>query len=331
MLLTACRKEGAQGVSTEDPSSIKYVLGDNFNLSAVTTALQYGYLLDTLAKRGPYTFLAADNPAFLLANVQPTVALNGFYYFTPQRMHNILGYSILPGRLAFDSLPLGINQPLSTLIGGHVYISRWLANNDTVTTANGLRLKSLDNAASNGLIQILPQLLNPELYPTLSGYIHSDSTLTLFAAAVQRAGLDLSILSGKDPFTILAPSNAAFRNSASLGMGVDISSMSAILQADPAALSDFLKYHILSGRWFQGDLYRQAATDPSGITMQDGNKVTIGGDPNGYHAITFLGSGNNGIPAVIATPISTYNPSVVNSDIPCGNGVIHIINRVLIP
>jgi len=325
-----CQKEKAAGPGNqEDPGSIKYVLNDNFNFSVITVALQATNLQDTLAKKGPYTFLAPDNPAFALVAITDPAFAYSFSYIRatlPDMMH----YYILPGRNSFKNLPIGENnKPFATLTGGNVYVSTYLDGTDTIITVNGQKLRAADNTASNGFIQVLPQLLNPELYPTMTGRIHNDTTLTFFAAAVQRANLDLSLLGGSEAYTVLAPSNNAFRQSGNLGLSVDLSSMDAILHSDPVQLAALLQYHILKGRFFQGDLYRAALADPSGVTMLNGENLIIGGNAAGFHAITFQGKGNLQ-PSHIYLPPG-YNVYINNADFPCGNGVIHIIDQILVP
>ncbi|WP_091370943.1 fasciclin domain-containing protein [Mucilaginibacter mallensis] len=329
LAINGCKKDN-QIVKTPDAgsgSTIDFVLNDNFSLNVVYAGLQYAGLIDTLAKPGPYTFLASDNNAFLMEGVTQY----GFYYFgSVGRVQNIMRYCILNGNISFKSLPLVQNKPFLTHGGGNVYVTKYLNGSDTIVTVNGLILSSIDNRASNGLIQVLPQVMNPEIYQKLVDHIHNDTTLTMFSAALQRCKLDVSLLSGSDEYTLLAPSNTAFYKSGQLGKDLGISTLDSILTADPVKLTAFLKYHIIKGRYFEGDLYRNMQADPTGIVMLDGGKVVIGGYPSGFHAITFLGSGNNGIPSQIPTPVF-YDGTINYADIPCGNGVIHIINQVLIP
>ena len=73
----------------------------------------------------------------------------------------------------------------------------------------------------------------------------STSNLSTFVTAVNAAGLT-SALKGTGPFTVFAPSNDAFAN-------VDASTLEALL-ANPAALADLLKYHVVSGEKMSGDL-----------------------------------------------------------------------------
>jgi uncharacterized surface protein with fasciclin (FAS1) repeats len=206
-------------------------------------------------------------------------------------------------------------------------MNRFVDGTDTIAMVNGIKLISTDNPASNGLIHVVPRVLNPQLYATTIGQLRSDTTITLFAAAILRAGL-ADQLAGTEAYTVLALSNTAMQQ-ASIA-DVNLRSLDGILQSDPAKLAAVLQYHIIRGRWFEGDLFRYSISNPEGIDMQAGGKVKIGGNPNGYRAITFLGNGNSNQAAGIFIPDANSN-AINNAGIPCGNGVIHIINRVLIP
>lgn len=330
LALNGCKKDNPT-VKTPDAISgiaIDFILNNNFTLNISYAGLQYAGLTDTLAKPGPYTFLAANNNAFQTEGIS---GFAGMFYFGSQvRVQNIMRYCILNGKIAFKNLPLVQNKPFLTQGGGNVYVSKYLSGADTVITVNGLILSYTDIQASNGLIQVMPQIMNPEVFQKAVNYIRNDTTLTMFAAALQRSKLDVSLLSGNDEYTLLAPSNTAFYHSGQLGKNLGVSTLDSILVADPVKLTAFLEYHIIKGRYFEGDLYHSMPTDSTGIVMLNGGKVLIGGYPAGFHAITFLGSGNNGIPSQIPLP-AYYDPTINYADIPCGNGVIHIINQVLIP
>ncbi|WP_142684943.1 fasciclin domain-containing protein [Chitinophaga polysaccharea] len=321
-----CGKEDAPGMET-DGSTINFVLKDNFSFGVLYAGFNMVSLLDTLAAHGPYTVLAPNNDAFSLQGISYPTNAYSFQFFAPDWFRQAMRYAVIPQGLALGSLPLNTVRAYKTISGGNVYIKTLVEAGDTITMVNGFKLVSRDNAASNGFIQVLPQLLNPELYSTSASEVRSDTTTALFAAAMQRAGLT-ALLSGKDEYTVLAPSNTAFIQ-ASIN-GLDLSSLDGILNADPAKLATLLQYHIIRGRYFEGDLYRYASAFPEGITTMNGAKLMIGGNPSQFKGITFLGAGNNGLPAGISVP-SQYSPASNNANIPVGNGVIHIINQVLIP
>ncbi|WP_188316183.1 fasciclin domain-containing protein [Chitinophaga agrisoli] len=302
---------------------IQFVLQDNFNFSDASNFLRYGGLLDTLGHPGPFTFLAPTNDALAVAG-SGTYA----YYYTPGRIREILLYHILRGKVSFRQLPLG-DTALVTMGGGAVHVFRYLNGTDTVTTINGMTPGTLDVAATNGLMQVMPQLMNPETYPTIRDFIHNEPLLTLFAAAMQRSGLENTLLAAKEPYTVIAPSNAAFQQSVGKWPDMDLTTIGGIMAADPGKLATLMKYHILPGRLFTGDLFRMSATAPDGLTTVNGGKIKISGSPLYFNNIFFQGAGSPSTSAIYQ--VSGYDPSQNFANRPCTNGVLHVINGILIP
>jgi uncharacterized surface protein with fasciclin (FAS1) repeats len=125
--------------------------------------------------------------------------------------------------------------------------------------------------------------------------IAAESFKTL-VQAVQAADL-VDTLKGKGPFTVFAPTDAAFAK-------VPKEKLEALLK-DKKALTAVLTYHVVPGKVMAGDIKgdMQAETVQGkklNIVVKDG-KVTING------------------------------ANVVKTDIVCGNGVIHVIDAVLLP
>jgi len=117
------------------------------------------------------------------------------------------------------------------------------------------------------------------------------------AAAVQAAGL-VETLQGKGPFTVFAPTDEAF---AAIQSEVD----KLLKPESKAKLSKILTYHVVSGKTKAADLKDgQELTTVEGsklkVTVKDG-KVTVGG------------------------------AKVTAADIEASNGVIHVIDKVLLP
>ncbi|MGD9633061.1 MAG: fasciclin domain-containing protein [Pirellulales bacterium] len=114
--------------------------------------------------------------------------------------------------------------------------------------------------------------------------------------AVKAAGL-VEALKGEGPFTVFAPTNEAFAK-------VPKDQLEALL-ADKAALTEVLTYHVVPGKVMAADVVKITEADtlqgqPLKIAVADG-KVTV-----------------NGV-------------NVVKTDIDCTNGVIHVIDGVLLP
>ena len=114
-------------------------------------------------------------------------------------------------------------------------------------------------------------------------------------AAVQAAGLTAT-LKGTGPFTVFAPTDAAF---AKLPAGTVES-----LLADKAKLASILTYHVVPGRVFSSDLTNdQTATTVQGQSV----KFTIGSSAR------------------------VNDANIVAADIAASNGVIHVIDTVILP
>ena len=120
-------------------------------------------------------------------------------------------------------------------------------------------------------------------------------SFTTLVAAVQAAGL-VDTLKGEGPFTVFAPTDEAF---AALPEGTVES-----LLADPEALSAILTYHVVAGKVMSTDL-----SDGMMAATVNGAEITIG---------TMNGVTVNGANVVIA-------------DIEASNGVIHVIDAVILP
>lgn len=326
LLACGCNKDKNSQPEPEPgyTSRIPYVLQDNFTFDVLWGGLNYADMQDSLLQKGPYTLLAPHNDAFALFNLT-SADPSRFAYFIPyNKARQLMQYSILSGTLAAKALPLQENKAYLTHRGTNVYISKYVENGDTIVTVNGILLKSLDNPASNGLIQVLSELPNVEDFPSLIMAARSDTALSLFSAAMKYSGLADSLGEAKDAFTLLPPVNSACMSS-----GTVLASMESISQATPEALKTLLRYHIIKGRYFTNDLFRAAAADPSGITMLNGGKVQIGGSASQFNSILFTGTGNDGMAAgILPFPYQRFD---LNSNIPAGNGVMHKINRVLIP
>ena len=120
-------------------------------------------------------------------------------------------------------------------------------------------------------------------------------TFTTLIAAIDRAGLDAT-LTGEGPFTVFAPSDEAF---AQLPDGAVES-----LLAEPDKLAEVLTYHVVPGR--------VTAADVVGLTTAP----TVQGEE---------------LPVSVDGSIHVDGARVLNADIEASNGIIHVIDRVLLP
>jgi uncharacterized surface protein with fasciclin (FAS1) repeats len=125
--------------------------------------------------------------------------------------------------------------------------------------------------------------------------IAADDFNTL-VTAVKAAGL-VETLKGKGPFTVFAPTDAAFAK-------VPTETLNALL-ADKAALANVLTYHVVSGKVMAADVVKLT----SAKTVQ-GQAVSI---------------------EVKEGKVYVNGAQVVTTDIKASNGVIHVIDAVILP
>lgn len=120
-------------------------------------------------------------------------------------------------------------------------------------------------------------------------------SFTTLVAAVQAAGLE-ETLRGEGPFTVFAPTDEAF---AALPEGT----VEGLL-ADPEALAAILTYHVVAGKVMSGDL-----SDGMMATTVNGGDIMI----------SMMGG------------VMVNDANVVSADIEASNGVIHVIDKVILP
>jgi transforming growth factor-beta-induced protein len=181
---------------------------------------------------------------------------------------------------------------LATLNGGSLQVR----TDGGSAYVNDSRIIQTDVFASNGVIHVIDAVLLPEPVLDIPGTAAAAGVFTTLLAAVEAAGL-LGTLQSAGPFTVLAPTDEAF---AALPEGT----VEALL-ADPETLADILLYHVIVG-----DVRAAQVVTLSGATMANGQSVSIAVD--------------NGA-------VRVNDSNVVATDIEATNGVIHVIDAVLIP
>lgn len=161
--------------------------------------------------------------------------------------------------------------------------------------------RSLAAAAMLAAALCLPQLVSAGHHEagaeqqTIVEVAASAGKFNTLIAALEAADLKAT-LSGEGPFTVLAPTDAAF---AALPEGA----LDALL-ADPAKLAEVLTLHVVSGKALAADV---AAMDS--VTTLAGPSLPVGTDGG----VTIGGA------------------AVVTTDVMANNGVIHVIDRVILP
>ncbi|RFS26659.1 fasciclin domain-containing protein [Chitinophaga silvatica] len=306
----ACTKKDDTKLSTEVENRLAFVIDDNkFNFSFFNTAMGRTAYRNELLNDGPFTVLIPDNNAFIkagYANDQAVLKESGVI------LNNMVAYHIVHGTWKLNEMPFKFNQELSAISGSKIYVTRWIKNADTVVTINGTPVLAFNLNASNGLIQVIDNVLQPLVYSKIGEVISSDTTLNYLNVALQQAGLKEEFYKN-EVNTFFAPSNNAFRKAG-------FQTIDSISRTDANVLKSLLQYHFFQGRRFIYDyILTTGTTERTTQTMFNNNTVKISLVKSGtkYTSITLAGEGN-------------ANPAqVIKSNVMAGNGVVHIIDQIL--
>ncbi|NUQ85643.1 MAG: fasciclin domain-containing protein [Anaerolineales bacterium] len=261
-------------------------------VAAVTAA----DLVGTLKGEGPFTVFAPTDDAFakLPAGTVESLLLPE----NKQALTDILLYHVVSGSvLAADVVNL---ESATTALGKDVAIKVDMGN----VYVNDAQVIITDIETSNGVIHVIDTVLLPPAEEaaapgTIVDIAAADERFSTLVAAVTAAGL-AETLSGEGPFTVFAPTNDAF---AALPAGtLD----SLLLPENKQQLTDILLYHVVSGKVMAADVVGLSAAPTAlgkdiTITIKDG-KVYL----------------NDTVQVII-------------TDIEASNGVIHVIDAVLLP
>ncbi len=139
---------------------------------------------------------------------------------------------------------------------------------------------------------------------TLANLVAGSDLLTTFDEAIRKAGLTQTVLAASGPYTVFAPDDAAF---AAIG-----NETFAALLNDTEVLDTLLMHHMVRGAYTTKDLMAKVNTT--------GNRTVI-------PTLT----GDNLTISMVGGNITVGNATIVTSDITASNGILQIIDTVLVP
>ncbi|QMW03794.1 fasciclin domain-containing protein [Spirosoma foliorum] len=308
---TACKK---QDDTTPALSTITEIINNGSKFTLLKAALVKAGLDGTLSQAGTYTVFAPTDDAFKLFGYGDVAAINAA---PVDILKAVLQYHVLPTRIESSAIPLAVNTAQQTLLSNAVlYTSKVssstsTSSSSTTLSVNGAHILQADGLASNGVIYAIDRVLLPPLFGNVAATIQSiplllpTASFKLLQAAVLKAGTQTAAtLTATGPITVFAPTDAAFK-----AMGYD---SAKIATAPAGALANVLSYHVLNSR-----TYTPLITNGSSLSTLQGGTITAGISTT---ALTVTGRGNANTASNITGP-----------DITATNGVVHIIDRLLIP
>nr|WP_299341963.1 fasciclin domain-containing protein [Allomuricauda sp.] len=297
------------------------------DLSLLVDALQAANagLVETLSGDGPFTVFAPTNDAFIeLLDILGDDYTSLADFDTQEELDllvDILTYHVVPNVAALaDDLSNG--QQLPTVFGDNLKINKKDGNVHVIdATDDNASVDIPDVVASNGVVHVIDKVLLPQValdfvaslqLKTIVEIAIETDDLSLLVEALQTANAGLvETLSGDGPFTVFAPTNEAFEELLDI-LGDDFHSLSDFdTQAERDILVKVLTYHVVVGTAaFKDDL------------------------SNGQQIETFQGE-NVGINikngSVRIEDATDDKAKVVLPDVEASNGVVHVIDKVLLP
>lgn len=267
---------GAGEVAAKDIVDTAIAAGTFTELAGALTSAG---LVEALKGDGPFTVFAPDDDAFAAFEDENPGVLAGL---DKAALTEILKYHVVAGA-AVKSSALKNDQVFVTLSGSPVLVSTMGG-----AKVSNAKVKAADVEASNGVIHVIDTIILPPENDIVETAVAAGMFKKL-AGALEAADL-VTALQASGPFTVFAPTDAAFDKLAAVPTG--------------DALKDVLLYHVVEGAVGSGDL--EAGAVP---TLLEGKSVTVD-----------LKSG-----------VKINDAKVTTANIIAKNGVIHVVDTVLVP
>ena len=279
--------------AADDTDDIPTNVAASDDHASLVAALTHANLVETLQGAGPFTVFAPTDAAFAAAGIDLAD------YDTEEEnatLVDILTYHVHEGSVAAADVTDGMS--VAMLNGDQ---ATFAVTSDGTVTIGAAKVTTADVVSSNGIIHIIDAvLLPPADAPTLDIPATAQSTgvHTALVAALSQANL-VSALQADGPFTVFAPTDAAFE-----AAGIDLTTFDT--PEENATLADILTYHVYSGA-----VPASAVTDGLAVNMLNGDKATFAVSADGV--------------------VSVGGANVTTADVQTTNGIIHVIDKVLLP
>ena len=300
--VTACGADQNDASVVEEPvaSDIVDVAVAAGAFPTLVAALGAADLVDTLKGDGPFTVFAPTEEAFaeLLAALGVTA---GELLADTELLTSVLLHHVVSGKVMSADLAGASDLMVTTVQGGEVSVTEYMGS----VTIDEATVVTADIEASNGVIHVIDKVLLPVVEePVASDIVDVAVAAGAFPTLVAALGAaDLvDTLKGDGPFTVFAPTEEAFAELlAALGV------TAGELLADTELLTSVLLHHVVSGKVMSADL---AGASDLMVTTVQGGEVSV---------TEYMGS------------VTIDEATVVTADIEASNGVIHVIDKVLLP
>ena len=287
-------------------SVVDVAFGDS-QFSKLSAAIGAAGLTDTLKGAGPFTVLAPTDTAF---NNLPTGILDKLLLpANKDVLAKILSFHVIPGKVLSTEIVTG---PVKSVEGTDLNFT----SADGKVSVNGANVITPDVAAGNGVVHAIDAVMVPASVdlstlaadgaaaPVADGsagdivaVAAANGSFGTLLKAVEAAGL-VDTLKGPGPFTVFAPTDEAFAK-------VDPAVLAQLLLPEnKASLAKVLTYHVIAGKVMAADV------KTGEVATVEGSKASL---------------------VANAGKVTIDGANVVTADVAASNGVIHVIDAVLLP
>ena len=296
LLVSSCKKDDDPAPANPDnsPKSIVEIASGNEDFTILVDALVKADLVNALEGDGPFTVFAPTNDAFnaLFAALN----VGGLDDLSAEALRPILLYHVVGSEAKAAMLTTGYFETLNASAPGENSVSLYVKVGDKVMLNGSTDVVTADIEASNGVIHVINKVLLP---PSIVDLAISNENFSILVQAVLKAGL-VDALNAEGPYTVFAPTNDAFE---ALFEALNVSGVSDL---SAEALTPILLYHVVSG-----NVTSSMVSTGMVPTLNEGAQLDV--------AVSEGGVTING------------NTNVVAVDVQGTNGVIHAVNKVLLP
>jgi transforming growth factor-beta-induced protein len=305
LFLQSCDKDD-DTIITPVTNNIVDIAQSSEDFTSLVAALQKADLVTTLQTEGPFTVLAPTNAAFSTFLLD-----NGFGSLDEvptDILTNVLLNHVISGSVASTDLSTGYTNTLATSSASNSPMSLFVDTSSGVRFNGTSSVTTANISADNGIVHVVDAVIG---LPSVVTFAVADPTFSTLVAALTRDDLTtdfvgvLSTATGTSPapFTVFAPTNDAF------GSLLSELGIAGLADIDEPTLDAVLKNHVVAG----ANVLDTDLTDDMTVT-------TLGGD------ITANVTGG-----ATLTDSSGRVSDIIATNIQANNGIIHAINKVILP
>lgn len=300
-VLTSCSDDDNN--TTPQQNTIANIASNNADFSILVQALTRAGLVDAVNGTNLLTVFAPTNQAF-----NNFLTQNGFASIDDVPLPvltQVLLNHVVSGRVMSNQLSTGYVRTLATYGSTNSNLSMFINTAEGVLINGTVAVATPDIMASNGVIHVVGTVIP---LPTVVTFATADPNFSVLVQALTRGDQPdfVGILNGAGPFTVFAPTNAAF---VSLLEELSLPDLASVPQA---TLENTLKYHVVSGANVLSTSLTNGQIVP---TFLDGSSFTI----------------NLSATGASITDSNSRNSNIIAVDVQASNGVIHVVDKVLLP